>query len=141
MALNTTTRAGYSPTYDLNRLTALILGGILLLVGLIGFVNDPVLGLFEVDALHNVVHLLTGAILLAAGFINNGANARMVNITLGVVYLLVALVGWIAPTFLGSIMQFNNADNWLHLLLGVVLVGVGFAERREVTRPSTGAIR
>lgn len=141
MTLNTTTTTGYRPVSNVNRIVAMILGGILLLVGLIGFVNDPILGLFEVDTLHNVVHLLTGAVLLAAAFINNGEYARTVNITLGVVYLLVALLGFIAPDALDNVMQFNMADNWLHVLLGVILVGVGFADRAAVERPTTGAIR
>jgi hypothetical protein len=141
MALNTTTTRYNSPMNDLNRMVAMIVGGVLLLVGLIGFANDPVLGIFEVDAVHNVIHILTGAVLLAAAFINNGMYARTVNITLGVVYLLVALLGWVTPAFMGSIFQYNMADNWLHLLLGVVLTGVGFASRRDVTRPATGAIR
>lgn len=137
MALATT---GYRMN-DLNRMTAMILGGVLVLVGLLGFAMDPLLGLFEVDVLHNVVHLLTGAILLGAAFLNNGAYARATNITLGIVYLLVALVGWVAPAVFDGIMQTNNADHWLHLLLGVVLVGFGFAARGDVTRPATGAIR
>lgn len=135
---NTTTRS----EYGINRLTAIILGAILVLVGLLGFVMDPVLGIFDVDPVHNVVHLLTGGVLLAAAFMNNGAHVRNVNITLGAVYLLVALLGFVTPSLLGSIIDFNMADNWLHVFLGVVLVGVGFADRRDVTRPSTGgAIR
>jgi hypothetical protein len=140
MTLNTTT-TGYRPVSNINRTVAMVLGGILLLVGLLGFVMDPILGIFEVDALHNVVHLLTGGILLAAAFLNNGEYVRTVNITLGVVYLLVALLGFIAPAALGSLFQFNMADNWLHVLLGVVLVGAGFADRTRVDRPTTGAIR
>lgn len=139
--MNTTAMSTRSE-YGINRLTAIILGAVLVLVGLLGFVNDPVLGIFEVDAVHNVIHLLTGGVLLAAAFMNNGVHVRMVNITLGAVYLLVAILGFVAPSLLGSIMQYNAADNWLHLFLGVVLVGVGFADRRDVTRPSTGgAIR
>lgn len=140
MTLNTTT-TGYRAENNVNRTVAMIVGGVLALVGLIGFVWDPVLGVFEVNVVHNLVHLLTGAILLAAAFLNNGENVRTVNITLGVVYLLVALVGFLAPAFLGSIMQYNMADNWLHVLLGVVLVGAGFADRTRVDRPTTGAIR
>ena len=142
MAINTTTTTtGFRAGNNLNRTVAMIIGGVLVLVGLLGFVWDPVLGVFDVGPIHNVVHLLTGGILLAAAFANNGLYARQVNITLGVVYLLVALLGFIAAGFLGSIIEYNMADNWLHVLLGVVLVGAGFADRARVDRPTTGAIR
>ena len=142
MAINTTSTTGYARTENnLNRTVAMIVGGVLLLVGLLGFVWDPVLGLFEVGVVHNVIHLLTGAVLLAAAFMNHGMYARTTNITLGVVYLIVALLGFFAPSILGAIIEYNVADNWLHLALGVVLAGVGFVDRTHVDRPTTGAIR
>lgn len=134
MAINTMD-TNYNPV---NRIVAQVLGAILVLVGLIGFVNDPVFGLFEVDVLHNIIHLLSGAALLVAGFVNNGIYARAANLTLGIVYALVTLLGFVAPAVLGAIFETNMADNWLHLLLAVVLIGVAFVNRAEVRRPVTG---
>lgn len=126
-------------TSDVNRMVAMILGGILLLVGLLGFVNDPVLGIFETSLMHNLIHVITGAILLAAAFMNNGRNARTVNLVLGVIYLLVTLVGFVAPGVLEAMgVQVNPADHFLHLLLGIVLTGVAFVNRAESRRPMTG---
>lgn len=111
-----------------NRLVAQILGAVLVLVGLLGFVMpSPLLGIFAVDMIHNVIHLLTGAVLLGAAFMDGGRNVRLVNIVLGVVYLLVAALGFVAEGFLGTIIVANMADHLLHLLLGVVLLGVAFA--------------
>lgn len=145
MALDTpTTTSGTlvnRPTNDLNRLVAMIIGGVLLLVGILGFFWDPVLNAFDVDPVHNVIHLLTGGALLAAAFANNGTYARTVNLVLGVTYLIVALLGFVAPGVLGAIMAVNAADHWLHLALGVVLTGVAFAQRTHANRPVGGAIR
>lgn len=116
---------------DLNRMTAMILGWVLLAVGLIGFVWDPVLGIFEVDVVHNLVHLATGAFLLAGAYADHGARARTFNLTLGVVYLLVALAGFVAGGSIAAIMDINMADHWLHLALGVALLGVAFASRTD----------
>jgi uncharacterized membrane protein HdeD (DUF308 family) len=118
-----------------NRLVAQILGAVLVLVGLIGFVNDPVLGVFDVNLLHNVVHLLSGGVLLAAAFMDGGRNARLTNMVLGVVYLVVAAATWIGP--LRNVFALNMADAGLHVLIAVVLLGVAFAMKGEtrVARP------
>lgn len=125
----------------LNYWVAMILGWVLVAVGLLGFVMDPILGLFDVDVVHNNVHLLTGAVLLAGAYVNAGEYARPINITLGIVYGLVAVVGFVSESTLTAIMDTNMADHWLHLLLGIVLVGVGFADRATVNRPMAGTPR
>lgn len=112
-----------------NRLVAQILGAVLVLVGVVGFVNDPVLGVFDVNPLHNVVHLLSGAVLLAAAFMADGRNARLANMVLGAVYLVVAAATWIPG--LNDLFALNVADAGLHALLGVVLLGVSLAMKGE----------
>lgn len=109
---------------------AKILGVVLLLVGILGFVMEsPLLGMFHVNTLHSVVHLATGAIFAWAGF-SKGAPARKVNQWMGIVYLLVAVLG-----FLGLLEILNvgagmgDYDNWLHIVLGVVTVAIGFGSK------------
>lgn len=104
------------------KLWAQIVGVILILVGIIGFFNNPVLGIFGVDTLHNLVHIVTGLIFAWAGFAR-GAPTKKVNQWFGVIYLLVAILG-----FMGWItfMAINSADHWLHLLLGVVTILIGW---------------
>src|SRR5438309_1566969 len=112
-----------------NKLIAQILGIVLVLVGILGFVsalvtNGNLLGIFAVTTMHNVIHLLTGAVLLVGAFTAGGRNARLVNIILGVVYLLVTVVGFAAPSVLDALgVATNTADHLLHLVLGVVLLG------------------
>lgn len=112
-----------------NKLVAQVFGIVLVLVGLVGFVMDPVL-VFDVNTAHNVVHLLSGAALLGAAYYNNGGMAKQANITIGAVYLLVTLAGFLNLADINTLLAINNADNWLHLLLGVVLVGTGYAAKR-----------
>lgn len=117
-----------------NRLAAQIIGAVLVLVGLLGFVmgtgDYKLLGVFGVNLLHNVVHLLSGAVLLAAAFMDGGRNARLTNIVLGVVYLVVAAATWIAP--LADLFYLDVADAGLHALIGVVLLGVAFAMKADM---------
>lgn len=135
-----------------NKMVGMVLGGVLVLVGLLGFVpglaqtptsteandaNDRVLlGAFGVNAVHNIVHLLTGAILLAGALMDNGRNARMVNMGLGGVYLVVALIGFLkieaVEQLLGGDVGIAWADPILHLVLAGVLLGVALAVKETL---------
>ena len=110
-------------------LFAKVLGVILLLVGLLGFaMSSPLLGLFSVNPLHNVVHVVSGIVLLWAGFAMGGEHAKTANMVFGAVYLLVAILGFLGVLdgILGPAGMSMLADNVLHLLIGVVTLGVAF---------------
>ena len=102
-----------------------VFGAILVVVGLVGFVNDPVLGLFEVDTLHNLVHIVTGIVFLAVAAFAVG-NASLTAKIFGVIYAVVAVLGFVMPGTLGTLMEVNMADHVLHAGLALVLLYVGF---------------
>ena len=94
---------------------------VLLVVGGLGFFSDPLLGIFEVDPLHNIIHLLTGVLgLLAVSLEWETMFARV----FGVVYALVAVLGFWMGGMLGMVM--NTADNVLHLVLAAAFLCLGF---------------
>jgi glucose uptake protein GlcU len=105
---------------------AQVVGAVLTLVGVAGFFTGGTLLIFGINALHNVVHLVSGVLGLAAGFYAGGQWARYYNQGFGVIYLLVAALGFVAPAQTASLLAINSADNLLHLALGIVLAGVGF---------------
>jgi hypothetical protein len=114
-----------------------VFGGTLLLVGLIGFLanasfvtgkeleDDPLLGIFDVNGWHNVVHVASGAVLLA--FAKKRATARLAALTFGVVYGLVTLIGFIDGTDVLAIIPTNGADNFLHLAISALAIAAGLA--------------
>lgn len=113
-----------------NILIAKIFGAVLVLVGLLGFlVGTGTLIIFGVNPLHSVVHLGSGLVLLVAAYAAEGANADTANLGLGVVYVLVAVLGFagiLVPQLLNtSADAFAHADNILHSLIAIVLVGAG----------------
>ncbi|MEI6400079.1 MAG: DUF4383 domain-containing protein [bacterium] len=116
----------------------MILGVVVLLVGLLGFVNNPVLGIFAVDAIHNLIHIIVGIVLIMGA---KGANTAKTLKTVGIVVILVALLGFFVSNdegkILGLIMS-NSAANWLHLILGVVFVGLSMKDSNKMatTTPS-----
>lgn len=104
-----------------------ILGAVFVVIGLLGFVNDPVLGIFEVDMVHNLVHLVSGLVLLGLGYAGAGM-ARTGAKIFGVVYAVVAVWGLVVPgEMLLNIMQVNFADDILHVVIAAALLYAGFA--------------
>ena len=106
-----------------------VVGAVLLLVGVLGFFNDPVLGLFAVNAAHNVIHIVTGiALLLLAA--KGGSTLSTGLIVLGVVYALVTVLGFaMGDGLLLGLVEVDHADHFLHLAAALVFLGMGFGAR------------
>jgi hypothetical protein len=127
-----------------NRLLATVFGAVYLLVGLLGFTvtngvsffatdGGLLLGIFEVNILHNVAHLLIGAALLIAG-VSNVAAARATNTTVGAAYLLLGIVGLFLVDSSANILAINAADNVLHFGSAVILLAVGLGADKHARR-------
>jgi hypothetical protein len=123
-----------------NRLVATIFGAVYILVGLLGFAvtggvgflateGGLLLGIFMVNPLHNIAHLLIGAALLIAGLVSARA-AKTVNIVVGATYLLLGIVGFFLVGTALNILALNTFDHFLHLASAIVLLGVGLAAER-----------
>ncbi len=105
-----------------------LFGVVLVLVGILGFVMNPVLGFFDVNMLHNIVHLASGAAALIAASMSFAA-ARMYLMVFGLVYLVVALAGFLNITAIIDLLMLNPADNFLHLAIAAVCLVVGFGSK------------
>jgi hypothetical protein len=80
-----------------------------------------------VNGWHNVVHIATGVLgLVAAG---SYASARSYAIGFGIVYVIVAIWGFIVGdgNSILSIIPVNTEDNILHLLIGISGIAAGMA--------------
>lgn len=124
-----------------NRLLGMVLGAVYVLVGLLGFAvtggvefagaeGEPLLG-FDVNPLHNIVHLLVGVLLLAGAW-RGVATAKGVNMLVGAVYLIVGVLGLFILDSGLNILALNHPDNVLHLASAIVLLGVGLAADKRV---------
>jgi hypothetical protein len=110
------------------KLAAIVIGIVFVVIGLLGFVNNPVLGLFQVNTAHNLIHLISGLVLLAGAYSSLGSSMALKII--GIVYALVAILGFFLVSSDGMLLGFiamNEADKWLHVVLAVVILAAGFA--------------
>ncbi|MBI4145852.1 DUF4383 domain-containing protein [Candidatus Woesearchaeota archaeon] len=110
---------------DVQENLARLVGLLLTLTGVVGFLMADYLLVFGVNALHNVIHLVTGLLGIWAGFIS-GVHARDYNKWLGLVYVVVGVIGFVLPSLMAELLNINLADNLLHLVLGGVMAYVGF---------------
>ena len=118
---------------------ALIIGIIFIVVGLLGFVPNPLVsptGLFAVNTAHNLIHLLTGIVIIAGAY--SAFGARNTLLIFGAVYAVVAIAGFIPALMTGGNMllgfiHVNDADKWLHVLLAIVILAAGYYLPNERT--------
>jgi hypothetical protein len=132
------------------RTTALAVSIVFLLVGVLGFVpgittnygdmtfaghhsDAQLLGVFQVSVLHNIVHLLFGIVGLYLARTASGARAYLIGG--GAVYLVLWLYGLlVGQDTSANFVPLDTADDWLHLGLGLGMIGLGLATGRNVGR-------
>lgn len=135
---------------------ALAMGAVFLLVGVLGFIpgittnygslgfaghgsEALLLGIFQVSVLHNIVHLLYGAAGIALA--RTHVQAKLYLLYGGVVYLVLWLYGLlIGHDTPANFVPVNTADNWLHLVLGLVMIGLAVILARN-TAPARATVR
>ena len=126
---------------------ATAVGAVFLLVGVAGFIpgittdydtmqfaghesEAMLLGIFQVSILHNIVHLLFGVAGLALARTWN--TARLYLIVGGVIYGALWVYGLVVDDHhQANFVPLNNADDWLHFVLAVGMIGLGFLFSRE----------
>ena len=129
---------------------ARLVGIVFLVVGIAGFVpgvttnlydglefagtegTAELLGIFQVSVLHNIVHGLFGLAGLALAATPSGARTYLIGG--GAIYVFLFLLGIVGG---GDWIPVNDADNWLHLLHGVGMIGLGVVTTRERRVTST----
>jgi hypothetical protein len=120
---------------------AVLFGAVFVLVGVLGFVPNPLVGpegLFQTDALHNLVHLLIGVVLLVVAMSAPEKSALWLKI-FGVIYLVLAVLGFLLVGQQGELLglvTMNMADHWLHVVLGVVLLVAASMGGRSASAPA-----
>ena len=133
------------------QLFALVFGVVLLAAGILGFFynasfavgddveRDAVLGILDVNAWHNIVHIVSGALGLAVA--GSYPAARLYALGLGAVYVLVTILGFAYGdgNAIFSLIPINTEDNILHLLIAIAGIGAGLATPAQPSPTTAGA--
>ncbi len=128
------------------QLFALVIGAALVGAGILGFFynasfavgddvpRDAVLGILDVNAWHNLVHIATGALGLATSA--SATSARAYAFGLGVVYTIVAIWGFLLGDggVILNLVPVNTEDNILHVLIALTGIAAGLMSRATSRR-------
>jgi hypothetical protein len=117
---------------------AKIFGVVFILFGILGFIpgittdQGMLLGIFHVNALHNLFHIISGAV--AYGVSRKSTRASKLYFQIfGIIYGVIAFLGFGKgdQDLFGCIAN-NRADAWLHLVIAIVALYLGFLYKKTV---------
>mgnify|MGYP003394790607 CR=1 FL=1 len=122
---------------------AWVFGIVFLVVGVLGFVpgvttpDGHLLGVLEVDMLHNIIHILSGVLAIGAAWAASG-YARLYFQVFGIVYALVTITGFFTGGSIFGLFMVNMADNLLHLVIAAVALYAGFLLKESTSSMGGG---
>jgi hypothetical protein len=115
---------------------SVVLGALLIGFGVLGFVNNPLVGppatnpVAVTGTIHDMVHLATGAIALYIAFGLRGRGQANALIGLGVVYLVFLVLTILSPNLFGILnYPVNGVDHLIHAAIGVITIAIGYLGR------------
>lgn len=121
---------------------ARVFGAIFIVVGVLGFVpqlvpNGNLLGLFPVNAVHNLVHIGLGVWGVIAGM--SLAAAVIYFRGIAIIYGLLSVLGLIPATnTLFGLAPIHGADVVLHAVLALIAAYLGFWHGSKPAHPVPG---
>ncbi len=117
----------------MSKLYAQVVGVILLILGIVGFLTQNLLGV-KTTPVHNLIHLITGAWGAYAGFANGLGGPKTYAQIFGIIYTVVGVVGFLsAPLLAGLGIQTNALYNIIHLVVGLWGLYAGFMAKGVAT--------
>ena len=107
---------------------ASLVGVVFILVGIVGFLQPHLLGA-HLGTVHNVIHLVSGALSLYFGTKGTLGQARMFCIVFGLVYGLLGVVGFVVGELHLPGLMLGKSDHVIHVLISVLYLIGGFATK------------
>lgn len=111
---------------------ALVFGIVYVAVALLELLFKNVAGTLFFTPVHNAIHWLTGVLGLVAYGMGDKAAKTYAQV-FGVVFTLVAVLGWFAPDMLATIIGYrvNLVYNLVHTATGLLGLYVGFGGKMK----------
>jgi hypothetical protein len=115
---------------------AILFGLGFLALGVLGFVpgamtNEMLFHTFHVNAVHSVIHIISGVIAILCG-LGSRAAARTFFQVFGFTYGVLAILGFLHGEHpILWLISNNHPDTWLHVVLAVAMLFLGFGTARR----------
>ena len=108
-----------------NRTYAIILGVVLLVLGIWGFIQAPVLTIFGVNTTQNILHLIGGVLGIWLGT----KGGKGFNLGLGWIALVIGILSLIpgVSNAINQVLAINTSTSILYIVIGVVSLLVTYA--------------
>ena len=118
------------------RKLGIVWGILFLLGGILGFVpgiteHEMFLGIFMVNTAHGLMHIVSGAVFLAASSLGTTA-ARLWFLIFGAFYAVLAVIGFqVGEGMIFRLISNNTYDSWGHAGLALVLLLIGLVATKQ----------
>jgi hypothetical protein len=112
-----------------NRQVLTVFAPLLVLTGILGFVLPGSMSLMSGAAPYDVFHLLAGSVGIALVLRRSVAGAIAFNLIFGAIDLY-QLVAGLTGIFPAQLFALKPADHVVHLVIGALLVGVGYLGKK-----------
>jgi hypothetical protein len=104
---------------------------VLVLTGVLGFVLPASMSLMSGAPAYNVFHLFAGSVGLVIALRRLAAGAIAFNLVFGGIDLYQAVAG-LAGWFPAGLFGLRPADHVVHVVIGLLLVGVGYLGKKSI---------
>ncbi len=104
---------------------AMVIGVVLLLVGVIGLFTQTIIW-FGVNILQSILHIIGGAL---GVWLASKNKPKGYNMWLGYIAAVVAIFGFVVPSFMATLLNINMATTYLHVIIAVASLIVAFGTK------------
>lgn len=103
-----------------------IIGIIVALAGIIGFFNNPVIGILETNTIQNVVYIILGLLILMSTM----KGHMMVTKIIGIIFAVLGILGFVlsGDTVIGLVESTTNVNSF-NLIVGIIMLIIAFMNK------------
>ncbi|MBT3282670.1 DUF4383 domain-containing protein [bacterium] len=117
------------------KIISYIIGIIVTLAGIIGFFSAPVLGMLETNTIQNVIWIILGLAIIM-GTKKGTTKCKKI---IGAIFAILGILGIaLSGDMVIGIIESTNAVNYFHLIIGIILIIIGFMGCKDCKGDSRG---
>lgn len=129
-----------SLTAHMAKTLAIIFGIILVVLGLLGFTSNPLVGpsaLIGANSVLNLVHIILGAILLVVAFWSEKDSGLWLTVV-GIIILVIGIIGILTVPSSGGLLlglaYTNGMTHWLDIISGIIIALIGLTSPKPAKK-------